>query len=127
MVTIEDNNNFSKMVYNIYNKLTQYKRDNKRIKEMFPLENEGLETIKLFDAIKLIDELDTDICKRCKCKMLFYDYDPYCMYQFSLRRIDKKKIHTPDNLIIICWSCSSHDGCKICSRCCHKKDEIMLK
>jgi len=127
MVIIEDNNNFSKMVYNIYNKLKTYKNYDKRLREVFPLENEGLETIKLFDAIKLVDELDTDICQGCKCKMLFYDYELYCFNQFSFRRIDKNKIHTPNNLRIICWSCSSYDGYKPnCSRGCHKNNHFSI-
>ena len=126
-IIIEDNNNnFSKLVCNVRNKLKTYKRDDKCLREEFLLENEGLETIKVIDAIKLIHELDTDICQGCNCKMLFYDYEPYCFYQFSFRRIDNKKIHTLDNLRIICWNCSSYGVGNYkdnCSRGCHKKDE----
>ena len=104
MVIIEDNNDFSKK---FYNKLRDYRRVDKCKKEKFPLENEGLETIKLKDAIKLVDELDTDLCYGCKCKMLFCNYTPYCVYQFSFDRIDNTKIHSNNNLRIVCWNCNS--------------------
>jgi hypothetical protein len=52
MVIIEDINDFSKKVNN---KLRDYIRVDKYKKENYPLENEGLETIKLKDAIKLVN------------------------------------------------------------------------
>ena len=57
MVIIQDKNDFSKK---FYNKLSSYRLVDKCKREKFPLENEGLETIKLKVAIKLVDELDTD-------------------------------------------------------------------
>ena len=120
MVIIQDKNDFSKK---FYNKLRDYRRLDKCKKEKFPLENEGLETIKLKDAIKLVDELDTDLCYGCKCKMLFCNYTPYCVYQFSFDRIDNTKIHSNNNLRIVCWNCNSSGYGSIkqsCSRGCHE-------
>ena len=104
MVIIEDINDFSKKVNN---KLRDYIRVDKYKKENYPLENEGLETIKLKNAIKLVNELDTYLCYGCKCKILFCNYTPFCVYQFSFDRIDNTKIHSNNNLRIVCWNCNS--------------------
>ena len=107
----------------INNKIRDYRRVDKRKKERFPSENEGLETIKLTDAIELINELKTDICEGCNSKMLF-NYSPYCVYQFSFDRIDDKKIHAKSNLRIVCYNCNASGYGSIkggCSRGCHIK------
>jgi hypothetical protein len=120
MVIIEDKHDFKKK---FYNKLNDYRKVDKRKKEHFTLENQGLETIKLKDAIKLVNDLDTDVCYGCKCKMLFYNYTPFCVYQFSFDRLDNKKIHSNDNLRIVCWNCNSSGYGSIkksCSRGCHE-------
>ncbi len=119
MVIIEDKINFSKK---FYNKLRDYKRRDKYINNKFPLENQGLETIKLKDAIKLVSDLDTDVCYGCKCKIIFCYYIPYCQYQFSFDRIDNTRIHSINNLRIVCWNCNSNGYGSIkhsCSRECH--------
>ena len=126
MVIIEDNNDFSKK---FYNKLRDYRRVDKYKKEKFPLENEGLETIKLKDAYKLVDKLDTDLCYGCECKMLFCNYTPYCVYQFSFDRIDNTKIHSINNLRIVCWNCNSSGYGSIkqsCTRGCHENLDTSL-
>jgi len=116
MVVVDD---FSKK---FYNKLRDYRRVDKLKKEKYPINNEGLETIKLTDAKKLIHELKTDLCEGCNCKMLF-NYTPYCVYQFSFDRIDNTKIHAKSNLRIVCYNCNSSGYGSIkqsCSRGCHK-------
>ena len=118
-LNFKNNQNFSKK---FYNKQRDYNRIDKIKKEKYPLENEGLETIKLKDAIKLVSELDTDVCCGCECKMLFDIYAPYCVYQFSFDRIDNKKIHATNNLRVVCWNCNSsgYGSLKLsCSRDCH--------
>jgi hypothetical protein len=120
MVLIEDIKDFSKK---FNNKLRDYRRVDKRKKEIFPIENEGLETIKLNDAIKLVNDLKTDLCDGCKCKILFYNYAPYCVYQFSFDRLENDKVHSVDNLRVVCYNCNSsgYGSIKLsCSRGCHK-------
>ena len=106
-------------------KIAYCRKVDKCIKEKFPLENEGLKTINLKEATKLINDLDNDICCKCKCKMEF-NYLPFCHYQFSLDTIDDNKIHSVDNIRIVCWPCTSryaHEsdvGVKPkCTRGCH--------
>ena len=121
MVFIEDKNIFSKK---FYNKLRDYRRVDKYKKEKFPLENENLETIKLQDAIKLVNDLESELCAGCNCKMLFCNYLPFCVYQFSFDRIDNKKMHSVNNIKIVCWNCNSSGYGSIkenCSRGCHLK------
>lgn len=124
MVIIQDKKSFSKK---FNNKLGDYKRRDKYKKKKYPKQNEGLETIKLNDAIKLVEELENDLCYGCKCKMLFCNYKSYCVYQFSFDRIDNTKIHSINNLRIVCWNCNSSGYGSIkksCSRGCHKNLDI---
>jgi hypothetical protein len=124
MVLIENKKDFSKKNYN---KLSDYRKVDRYKKEIFPLENENLETIKLKDAIELVNDLDSDLCYGCGCNMLFYNYIPYCVYQFSFDRIDNKKIHSKNNIKIVCWNCNSTGYGSIkkgCSRGCHNKIDI---
>ena len=119
MVLIEDQTDFARK---FYNKMSDYRKVDKHKRTIFPLENEGLETIKLTDAIQMVSELDSDICRGCNCKMLFCNYTPFCVYQFSFDRIDNAKIHSNDNVRIVCWNCNSsgYGSIKLrCSRGCH--------
>ena len=123
MVFIEDKRDFSKK---INNKLREYKRTDKSKRESNVIANEGLETINIKDAIKLVCDLDSDLCKGCNCKLLFCHYTPYCLYQFSFDRIDNSKVHCVDNLRIVCWNCNSsgYGSKKLnCSRKCHMNIE----
>ena len=105
-----------------YNKLSDYRKVDRHKRTRFPFENEGLETVNLSNVITLVNQLDTDLCSGCKCKMLFCDYTPFCLYQFSLVRIDNAKIHSVNNIKIVCWNCNSSGYGSIknsCSRKCH--------
>ena len=54
--------------------------------------------------------------------MLFCNYTPYCVYQFSFDRIDNTRIHSIDNLRVVCWNCNSSGYGSFkqsCSRGCH--------
>ena len=104
MVEIENIKNLKK---HIRYKLTDYKRGDKIKTDKFPEKNKNLKTITVDDAVNLIENLETDICKGCSCKILFCGYIPYCVYQFSFDRIDNEKIHSNDNLQIVCWNCNS--------------------
>ena len=119
MVLIEDKNDFLKK---FTNKLGGYRKTDKYKKEKYPLENDNLKTINKKDAIKLVNDLDTELCYGCGCKILFCNYTPFCVYQFSFDRINNKKIHSIDNLKIVCWNCNSvkYGAIKCsCSRGCH--------
>ena len=92
------------------------------MKKMEFLINEGLKTINLKDAFELIEKLNNDLCPGCNCKMLFCNYKPWCIYQFSFDRIDNNKIHSIDNLRIVCYNCNSlglGSTKSKCSRGCH--------
>ena len=55
--------------------------------------------------------------------MLFCNYISFCVYQFSFDRIDNRKIHSNNNLRIVCWNCNSsgYGSIKLsCSRECHE-------
>jgi hypothetical protein len=119
MVVIENKKAFSQK---FYNKLRDYRRVDKHKKETFPIENEGLKTINLKEAIQMVHDLATVTCHGCNCNILFCDYEPYCVYQFSFDRIDNKRIHSKDNLKIVCWNCNSsgYGSIKLsCSTNCH--------
>lgn len=122
---IED---IKKLKQKINNKLGSYNIRDKQKKLLFPLENEGLSTIKLNDAINIVKNLDNNLCCGCGCEMLFYNYMPFCVYQFSFDRIDNKKIHSINNLRVICWNCNSmHLGAIKygCTNKCHIYNNIL--
>jgi len=100
------------------NKIGDYRRRDKVLLEKYPELNENSKTLLLSEGIRMIDELETDICVECNCNILFQEYNMWCFYQFSFDRIDNKKIHSIDNLRIICWGCNSYANepkrCKYC-------------
>ena len=103
-------------------KLSDYvKRDNKLRLKMGTVEP----TITHAQCVKLVEEC-SGICEMCNCEMLFVDYTPHCLYQFSFDRLDESRPHTPDNLRIICFSCNStgdpHN--KNCINGCHGSSVI---
>lgn len=119
MVIIEDLKNFKKK---FQNKVRDYKRSDQYKKEHFPIENENLHTLTMTEAIQLVNDLESDLCTGCGCKILFCNYQPYCIYQFSFDRIDNNKIHSVENVKIVCWNCNSmgygaHKNS--CSKGCH--------
>lgn len=126
MVSIEDLNDFK---IKVKNKLRDYRRiDAEKIKYDTLELNKDLKTLKLQDCINLVNNLVNDICIGCGCKMLFCNYKPWCVYQFSFDRIDNKKIHCINNLRIVCYNCNSSGyGSKklSCSRYCHISEEDM--
>lgn len=97
-------------------------KDHKRFDREHWNSDEYIETISIKDIISLVDSLESDICPECGCVMLFCDYKPHCLYQFSLDRLDNCKFHTKDNLRVVCWNCNSGGyGCKkiTCLHGCH--------
>ena len=82
---------------NIRVKIGDYrKRDKKR----------GIQnTMSLNDCIELIK--DIKFCCGCGCRMIFEDYKPWCLYQFTYDKIDNKLGHVKDNIKICCYHCNS--------------------
>ena len=121
MVHIEDIDDLKKK---IKNKLKGYRTTDAKKIDFYPTINKGKKSIKMLDAIKLVKELDSDICKGCGCIMLFTGYKPFCVYQFSFDRINNKIIHAIDNLNIVCYNCNSigYDMLKdACKSGCHQR------
>ena len=57
------------------------------------------------DCLELIQKIN--YCIGCGCKLLFIEYKPWCLYQFSFDRVDETKGHTKHNLRIICYTCNA--------------------
>ena len=120
MVFINDYYNFK---IKINTKLNGYRTADKKIKLKHPEENKNLTIITSKDAIDMVNDLENDLCIECGCNMLFCNYEPWCVYQFSFDRINNNKIHSKNNLRIICFNCNSsgNNAPKMsCSKNCHK-------
>ena len=121
MVHIEDRDDLKKK---IKNKMSGYRRCDKKKRDFYPLLNATLKSITTKDAIKLVDDLESDICSGCGCTMLFTNYTPYCIYQFSFDRKNNKMVHTIENLNIVCWNCNSCGWDTVkdhCPKGCHQR------
>lgn len=103
----------------INNKLGSYRKRDKRLMVSFPEVNHGLRTIRLRECIDMVKNLGSDRCPHCKCVMLF-EYEPFCVHQFSFDRIDDKKIHTKENLTVTCWNCNSSGPNSVKNDCTNK-------
>lgn len=111
----------------IKNKRRDYRRSDKCKKLRHPKENEGLKTISVKEGIELVNALENNKCPECNCEMLFDSFTPFCLYMFSFDRIDEKKIHSKDNLRIICFNCNASGAGAYknsCSRNCHTSEYI---
>lgn len=73
-------------------------------------------------------------CYVCADQVITCEWQPYCLYQFTLDRIDNKLPHIKNNVLICCLYCNCYawqknkgDVClyKLCTNGCHKiKREI---
>jgi len=123
MVEITDFKNFKQ---NVMNKLSGYRKQDKAILARYPNLNENKQRITYDECVKLVQQLDTVVCSVCKDTMLFQDYTPWCMYQFSFDRLDNKIIHSIDNIRVICWGCNSYPNqTKKCSICNHTQNLLV--
>ena len=82
-------------------KLSDYRKRDKKKGLSFHL--------SLMDCIDLVKQSD-GICPECKCEMLFEEYAPWCLYQFTFDAIDTLKGHVKDNLRIICYDCNASNN-----------------
>jgi hypothetical protein len=92
---------------NIKKKLNKYKNDDKAKGFMFDLDIEYVMSLR---------KEQNDKCKHCNADMLFENYSPFSMKQFSVDRIDDTKGHTKDNVVLSCFGCN----------CRHKKTEDVI-
>jgi hypothetical protein len=76
---------------------------------------------------RLINKQDS-MCYVCGDKVIFEESEPYCLYQFTLDRIDNSKPHNKDNVLLSCYYCNCRDhptrqtarlSAKICKNGCH--------
>lgn len=58
--------------------------------------------------LKLMEKLDCK-CYNCGDILIFSGYTPYCLYQFTLDRIDENLPHTKDNVLLCCYYCNCRD------------------
>lgn len=120
------------LIKNINNKLSGYRKHDKIILKKFPEKNINLKTLTATEAFNFIIKNNILECPICEDPIYYYNYIPWCIYQFSFDRIDNEKIHTLDNLKIVCYNCnarrsnrenyvtSKDNKCKFsCSRGCH--------
>ena len=73
----------------------------------------------------MVTNLESDKCFGCGCTMLFYDYTPWCGYQFVFDRINNHKIHSVENLNIVCSYCNTY-GYNAIKASCYKKCHVNL-
>lgn len=64
--------------------------------------------IKYQDVLQLLNE-QTNKCYICNDKLLTSNYNPNCLYQFSLDRLDNTKPHDTNNIRISCYFCNCKD------------------
>ena len=108
------NNNFNQ---NIRNKI----RTKKNLDKInFNIEGNMTED----DIIKLLHK-QLNNCYICKEKVITENWEPGCLYQFSINRLDKTKPHNRDNILISCYYCNSRNhpdiifSDKVCPDNCH--------
>lgn len=88
-------------------KINSYKRiDKTKIKIKYPNQNVNLQTITWKEAYDFIKEKNQTHCPFCKDVILYYNYKPRCLYQFSLDRIYNDEIHHINNIQITCLNCN---------------------
>jgi len=79
-------------------------------------------------------------CYVCDDVVLTFGWKPYCLYQFSVDRIDNSLPHNRDNILISCYycncigyltdvlDCNNNKKHKICDNYCHcEKRDILIK
>lgn len=80
--------------------------------------------LKFYDIIEMIKN-HNGLCDGCGCEMLFINYKPWCLYQFSIDQIKKhnKYIgHNKENIRLICYCCNAMGDDSIKTPCvsgCH--------
>jgi len=66
----------------------------------------GLSALTTPAARKVVEDC-TGRCDNCDCELLFNGWQPWCLHQFSLDRVDLTKPHGPENMRVLCYSCNA--------------------
>ena len=88
-------------------KINSYKKQDEIIKNKYQDENLNYTTISKNEAYNFIKEQNIKNCPICDDIILYYEYLPHCLYQFSFDRLNNKEIHHINNLQIVCYNCNS--------------------
>jgi hypothetical protein len=78
-------------------KMSDYRKRDKR--------NNRICDLKFADCLQLVENVND--CVGCGCKLLFTEYEPWCLHQFTFDRIDESLGHTKSNVRIICYTCNA--------------------
>ena len=46
-------------------------------------------------------------CENCESQLLFDQWSPWCLNQFTLDRVDLSRPHAVDNMRLLCYHCNS--------------------
>lgn len=114
----------------ILNKINKYKEQDKRRRRLI-----SSDYISVDDVKKLLQK-QKNKCYICSDTVITHNWEPSCLYQFTLDRIDDKIPHIRSNVLISCYYCNCYsypedlrfsDACKykVCLNKCHTdKKEI---
>lgn len=109
---------------NIYKKINAYKKFDDKLILKYPDENLNLKTITSKEAYEFIKNNNITKCPICHDEILYCNYTPLCLYQFSFDRINNKQIHHINNIQITCYNCNvlkkdniNNDKNKIFNQC----------
>jgi hypothetical protein len=59
-----------------------------------------------FNDILELYEKQKGHCYICDCEMIVNEWTPKCLYQISIDRLDNKKPHNRDNILLSCYHCN---------------------
>jgi len=94
-------NNYDKIKKNIQKKISNCKFKDKK---KFNISG----NINYHDVLQLLN-VQSNKCYICNDKLLISKYEPNCLYQFSLDRLDNTKPHDKNNISISCYFCNCKD------------------
>ena len=66
----------------------------------------GFSLLTTETARRVVEESSGE-CENCRCELLFDGWQPWCLHQFSLDRMDLTKPHGPNNMRVLCYSCNA--------------------
>ena len=103
-------------------KLQEKRRDMRKRDTAQGVRQPGCIMLRTAEILQMIQD-NGPVCKGCNCTLLFNGYKKWCLFQYTLDRIDTTKAHTIDNIRVRCFACNSarRDGIQkwACSSGCH--------
>lgn len=99
----------------ILRKIQRYKQEDKKYHRKITNDYVSIEDVK-----NLLIKQDNK-CYVCRDNVMTKEWYPYCLYQFTLDRINNTLPHNRNNVLICCNYCNSysHLSDKLCIRGCH--------